>query len=208
MPIQVPSYAADFTESGKVKLNEDIYGKEFREDLIQRTVRYQLAQRQAGTHKVKERGEIARTGSKAYRQKGTGSARHGSRRANIFRGGGVVHGPRVRTHNLNLPKKVRQLALKTALSFKVQDKKFAILAGAADVSAKTKDVASKISALECKSVLVVATRPETESLKSVRNVKNVDTLCVEGLNVYDLVRKDLVLVTEDASKAIEERFAS
>src|SRR4051812_596022 len=153
MQVQIRNLAAE--EVGSVELADAIFGVEVRADILHRVVLWQLAKRRAGTHKVKTRAEIARTGAKLYKQKGTGRARHGSRRVNLFRGGGVTFGPVVRDHATELPKKVRALGLKCALSSKVADGKLVILDQAALPEPKTKVLLGALGKLGWANALVI-----------------------------------------------------
>ena len=172
----------DFSKkkAGSIDLNESIFGLEERADVLQRCVRWQLAKRQAGTHKVKERGEVKASTHKIGRQKGGGTARHGSKGANIFVGGGQVHGPRVRSHAHDLPKKVRRLALKTALSSKQGRGELIILDGLTVDSPKTKELATKMKDFG-KSVLIIGRGEIDENFgKAVSNLPGVDVLPSQG----------------------------
>jgi large subunit ribosomal protein L4 len=206
MQVQIKNLAAE--EVGSLELPDSIFGVEVRPDILHRVVLWQLAKRRAGTHKVKSRAEIARTGAKMYKQKGTGRARHGSRRVNIFRGGGVVFGPVVRDHGTDLPKKVRSLGLKCALASKAKEGKLLVLDQASLPEPKTKALQGALDKLGLGSALVV-TGPEVErnfALAS-RNLPLVDVLPAQGLNVYDILRRDMLVLTEDAVRRIEERLA-
>jgi large subunit ribosomal protein L4 len=169
---------------------------------------WQLAKRRAGTHKAKTRAEINRTGAKLGKQKGGGRARHGSRRANIFRGGGVAHGPLPRDHAIDLPRKVRALGLKCALSSKAAEGKLLVLDSAAMPTLKTKDLVGAFAKLGLGSALVI-TGAEVErnfGLAS-RNLPLVDVLPTAGVNVYDVLRRDTLVLTQEAVRQIEERLA-
>ncbi|MFO1037995.1 MAG: 50S ribosomal protein L4 [Geminicoccaceae bacterium] len=205
MQVEVKNLAAEAV--GSIELNELIFGVEPRQDILHRVVNWQLAKRRAGTHKVKSRAEIQRTGAKMYKQKGTGRARHGSRRVNIFRGGGVVFGPVVRDHGYDLPKKVRALGLKCALSAKAKDGKLLVLDEAKLESPKTKALKGALDKLGLASALVI-TGPEVESNFALasRNLPHLDVLPAQGLNVYDILRRDMLVLTRDALGKIEERL--
>ncbi len=193
---------------GTIELDDAVFGVEVRADILHRVVNWQLAKRRAGTHKVKTRAEIARTGAKLYKQKGTGRARHGSRRANIFRGGGVAFGPHPRDHAVDLPKKVRALGLRCALSSKVAEGKLLVLDEANLAEPKTKVLLGALTKLGLGSALVI-TGPEVErnfDLAS-RNLPLIDVLPAQGLNVYDILRRDMLVLTQDAVRRIEERLA-
>ncbi len=199
--------ALDGQKSGQVDLSDEIFGLEPREDIIQRMVRYQLAKKQAGTHKSKTRGEIRATTAKMFKQKGTGRARHGARSAPQFRGGGKAFGPVVRSHAHDLPKKVRALALKHALSAKARGEAIVILDDAVTDSPKTKALSDKFAQLGWGSALVVGGQEIDGNFKlATRNMHNVDVLPVQGINVYDILRRDTLVLTKSAIAALEERF--
>ena len=195
-------------DAGKITVSDAIFGLEPREDLLQRVVRWQLAARQQGTHKVKGRSEIARTGAKMYKQKGTGRARHSTRRVSQFRGGGVVFGPTPRDHGFDLPKKVRKLGLRCALSSKARDGKLVVLDAAGLDEPRTKLLHSRLAALGLSSVLFVVTGDGDRNFAlASRNLPLVDLLPQEGANVYDILRRDHLVLTQDAAKLLEERLA-
>ena len=197
----------DGEEKGSVSLSDTIFGLEPREDLIQRCIVWQLAKRRAGTHKVKGRAEIWRTGKKMYKQKGTGGARHGSQRANLFRGGGRSFGPVVRSHEIGLPKKVRVLALKNALSAKAKDGAIVVLDEAKSKDIKTAALAKQFGKLGVAKALVVDGEFDKNFQLSARNLADVSLLSVAGINVYDIMRSDKLVLTTAAVKAIEARLA-
>ena len=194
-------------DAGKVKLSEEIFGLDPREDILQRVVRWQLAKKQQGTHKAKGRAEIARTGAKMYKQKGTGRARHGSRRVNLFRGGGVAFGPQPRDHAHDLPKKVRALGLRCALSSKAQEGKLLVLDEARLDEPKTKTIKAAFERLGLGAALII-TGPEVERNfgLAARNLPLIDVLPTQGLNVYDILRRDTLVLTCGAVRQIEGRF--
>jgi len=197
----------DGKEAGSVSLNEDIFGLEPRTDLIQRCIVWQLAKRRAGTHDVKNRAEIWRTGKKAHAQKGTGGARHGSMRANLFRGGGRSFGPTPRSHAIELPKKVRALALRHALSAKAKDGAIVVLADLAAKDAKTKALTAQFEKLELANALIVGGAEIEENFgRAARNIPNIDVLPVQGINVYDILRRQKLVLTKAAVEALEARF--
>jgi large subunit ribosomal protein L4 len=199
----------DGEEAGSVELPDAIFGLEPRADILQRCVRWQLAKRQRGTHKVKNRSEINRTGKKVYRQKGTGGARHGSARANVFRGGGRSFGPVVRSHAIDLPKKVRALALRHALSSKAKDGGIVVLDQAAvdGDKAKTGALKQRFGKLGFTSALIIdgAEVNYTFAL-AARNIPNIDVLPIQGINVYDIMRREKLVLTRAALTALEARF--
>lgn len=197
----------DGTEAGSVQVSDDIFGLEPRVDLLQRCVRWQLAKRQAGTHDVKNRAEIWRTGKKIYRQKGTGGARHGSARANLFRGGGRSFGPTPRSHAHDLPKKVRALALRHALSSKAKDGGIFVIDQAAVADGKTKGLKDRFGKLGFANVLIIDGAAVNEKFAlAARNIPNVDVLPVQGINVYDILRREKLVLTRAAVDALEARF--
>jgi len=205
MELKVMSF--DGKSSGSVKLSDAIFGLEPRADLIQRCVVWQLAKRRAGTHKVKNRAEIWRTGKKMYRQKGTGSARHGSARVNLFRGGGRSFGPVVRSHEIGLPKKVRALALKHALSAKAKDGGIVVVDKATLEGGKTKALLAHFEKLGLSNALIIdGAAVDAGFAHAARNIPNVDVLPVAGINVYDILRRQKLVLTKAAVEALEARF--
>ena len=197
----------DGQAAGEIALADDIFGLEPRADILQRMVRYQLSRRQAGTHKSKTRGEISATTKKMYKQKGTGRARHGAKSAPQFRGGGKAFGPVVRSHEHDLPKKVRALALKHALSDKARGEKLIVLADAKAVEPKTKALAAQFKGLGLESALIVdGAVLETNFALAARNIASIDVLPVQGINVYDILRRDTLVLTKAAVDALTERF--
>ena len=194
-------------EAGSVQLSDEIFGLEPRPDLIQRCVRWQLAKRRAGTHKVKNRAEIHRTGKKLHAQKGTGGARHGSARANLFRGGGRSFGPLVRSHEHGLPKKVRALALKHALSSKAKDGGIIVIEAATMKDPKTKALAAQFEKLGFDNALIIDGAEIDAGFRSAaRNIPNIDVLPIQGINVYDILRRGKLVLTKAAVDALEARF--
>jgi large subunit ribosomal protein L4 len=205
--MELKMLSLDGNEAGAVTLNKEIFGLEPRADLIHRCVVWQLAKRRAGTHKVKNRGEIARTGKKLSAQKGTGGARHGSHRVNLFRGGGRSFGPVVRSHEIGLPKKVRALALRHALSAKAKDGGIVVLNEAKLQEAKTKALTERFAKLEIANALIVdGAEIDTNFRNAARNIPNVDVLPVAGINVYDILRHGKLVLTKAALDALEARF--
>lgn len=194
--------------AGKVKLDDAIYGiEELRNDIVQRVVRWQLAKRQAGTHKTQTRDEVSVTTKKYIRQKGSGGARHGSRNAPIFVGGSVAHGPKVRSHAHKMPKRLRKMALAHVLSAKAKDDAIIVLEDAAVSSAKTKELASHLSGLGIENALVISGASVDDNLaKAARNIPNIDVLPVVGLNVYDVLRRKQLVITKEAVEGIQARF--
>jgi large subunit ribosomal protein L4 len=197
----------DNKASGEIDLSDAIFGLEPRADLIQRVVVWQLAKRRAGTHKVLTRGEINRTKKKVYKQKGTGQARHGARSAPLFVGGAKAMGPVQHSHEFDLPKKVRALGLKHALSSKAKDGAIVVLDEAKAKAIKTGDLAKRFVKLGVESALVVDGAFEKNFELSARNLVGVSLVPAAGLNVYDIMRRDKLVLTTAAIKAIEERLA-
>lgn len=205
MELQVTTL--DGKSAGKVTLDETVFGLEPRADLIQRMVRYQLLKRMAGTHDVKNRAEVALTGKKSVRQKGSGGARHGSRRANIFRGGGRAFGPTPRSHAIDLPKKVRALALKHALSAKAQAGELVILDKAFADAPKTSALREIFGKLGFNNALIIGGNElDTNFALAARNIPQIDVLPAQGINVYDILRREKLVLTRDALAALEGRF--
>jgi len=197
----------DGEERGSVSLSEAIFGLEPRQDLIQRCIVWQLAKRRAGTHKVKGRAEIWRTGKKMYKQKGTGGARHGSQRANLFRGGGRSFGPVVRSHAIGLPKKVRVLALKHALSAKAKDGGIVLIEEATVAETKTKVLKGHFAKLGLANALIIAGAEIDSGFRlATRNIPNIDVLPIQGINVYDILRRNTLVLTRAALDALEARL--
>jgi len=197
----------DSKKAGDVDLAEAIFGLPQRKDLLIRMVNWQLAKRRAGTHKIKTRGEVAGSTRKLYRQKGTGNARVGSARTSQRRGGGAAFGPVVRDHAHSLTKKVRRLALKTALSAKAADGKLVVLDKAEIKEPKTSELAKKFDALGWASVLLIDGDTLNEGFaRAARNIPNVDVLPQQGANVYDILRRDTLVLTKDAVEALEARL--
>ena len=205
--MEFPVRTLDGREAGSVTVSDEVFGLEPRADILQRMVRWQLAKRQQGTHKTKTRGEIAATTAKMYKQKGTGRARHGAKTAPQFRGGGNAFGPVPRSHAHDLPKKVRALALRHALSAKARSGAILVLDEARAEGAKTKALREKFSALGLANALVIGGREIDENFgRAARNVPRIDVLPVQGINVYDILRRDTLVLTRAAIEALEERF--
>ncbi len=197
----------DAKKAGDIELSDDVFAVPVRRDLLARAVNWQLAKRRAGTHKVKSRGEIAGTSKKAFRQKGTGHARRGNMKTNIMRSGGVTHGPTPRDHAHELTKKVRKLALKTALSAKAAAGQLEVLDAAQTDSHKTKALAAALGKLGWSSALIIDGAALDENFsRAVSNIPGVDLLPQEGANVYDILRRDTLVLTKDAVTALEARL--
>lgn len=197
----------DKKDAGEIDLDDSVFGAPVRQDILARMVNWQLAKRRAGTHKTKGRSEVRGSTRKLFNQKGTGRARAGSARVSQRRGGGVVFGPLPRDHGHKLPKKVRRLALKSALSAKAAEGKLVVLDGLAVESGKTKDLARRIAAHGWSSVLVIAADEYDEGFaRAVRNIHVMDVLPHQGANVYDILRSDTLALTKDAARALEARL--
>ncbi|HTP93435.1 MAG TPA: 50S ribosomal protein L4 [Xanthobacteraceae bacterium] len=197
----------DGEKAGSITLSDTIFGLEPRTDLIHRCVVWQLAKRQRGTHEVKNRADIHRTGKKMYRQKGTGSARHGSARVNLFRGGGRSFGPHTRSHEIGLPKKVRALALRHALSAKAKDDGIIVIEALNVKEAKTKALRSQFEKLGLSNALLIDGAEVAAGVRTAaRNIPNIDVLPVAGINVYDVMRRHKLVLTRAAVDALEARF--
>ena len=197
----------DAKDAGEIELVDSIYGLEPRKDLLQRVVVWQLAKRRAGTHKVLTRGEINRTKKKLYKQKGTGQARHGARSAPLFVGGAKAMGPVQHSHEFSLPKKVRALGLRHALSTKAKEGAIVVLDQAKSDAVKTKALAESFGKLGIESVLIVDGEFDKNFQLSARNLSHVALLPASGLNVYDILKRDKLVLTTAAVKLIEERLA-
>jgi large subunit ribosomal protein L4 len=191
---------------GEIELADAVFALPVRTDILFRAVNWQLAKRQSGNHKTKGISEISGTTKKPFNQKGGGRARQGSLRSAQFRGGATIFGPVVRSHAHDLPKKVRKLALKTALSAKVADGKLIILDAATATSPKTKDMAATLSKLGLTSVLFIDGAVESNFALATRNIPYVDVLPQMGANVYDILRRDTLVLTRDAVQALEARL--
>ncbi|RUM21309.1 50S ribosomal protein L4 [Rhizobium vallis] len=194
-------------DAGKVSLSDAIFGLEPREDILARVIRWQLAKKQQGTHKAKGRAEVSRTGAKMYKQKGTGRARHHSARAPQFRGGGKAHGPVVRSHEHDLPKKVRALGLRHALSAKLKADDVIVIDNLVAAEAKTKALASVFETLGLTNALFIGGAELDGNFKlAAQNIPNIDVLPIQGINVYDIVRRGKLVLSKAAVEALEERF--
>jgi len=197
----------DADGAGEIELKDSIFGLEPRTDLIQRVVVWQLAKRRAGTHKVLTRGEINRTKKKVYKQKGTGQARHGARSAPLFVGGAKAMGPVQHSHAFDLPKKVRALGLRHALSAKAKDGALLVIESAKAENIKTKDLAKRLGRIGAENALIVDGEFDSNFALSARNMSGIGLLPTAGLNVYDILRRHKLVLTAAAVKAIEERLS-
>jgi large subunit ribosomal protein L4 len=196
----------DNQEVGDIELAEDVFGLPVRRDILARVVNWQLAKRRAGTHKTKGISEISGTTRKPYKQKGTGRARQGSLRSPQFRGGAVIFGPVVRSHEFGLQKKVRRLGLKTALSAKQAEGKLVVIDAARLDEAKTKALRARFDALGWASVLIIDGAIDDGFARAARNLPKVDVLPEKGANVYDILRRDTLVLTRDAVQQLEARL--
>ena len=196
----------DGASAGSVELGDEIFGLDPRVDILHRVVRWQRNKAQAGTHKVKTRSETSYSKKKIYRQKGTGGARHGDRNAPIFRKGGVYKGPTPRSHGHDLPKKVRTLGLKHALSAKAKEGSLVILDKATS-SGKTAELAKQVKDLGWKRALVIdGAEVNGEFAQAARNIEGLDILPTIGANVYDILKRDTLVLTKAGVEALEERL--
>jgi len=197
----------DNKAAGDIELDDAVFAADVRKDILARMVNYQLAKRRAGTHLVKTRSMVSGTTRKPFRQKGTGRARQGSYRATQFRGGATVFGPVVRDHGHSLPKKVRKLALKSALSAKQADGKLIILDEVKLADAKTKSLVEKLGKLGLSNALIVGGGTiDGNFAKAAKNIAMIDVLPTQGANVYDILRRDMLVLTREAVEALEARL--
>lgn len=205
--MKAPVISLDNKSVGDIELDEAVFGVPVRADILARAVNWQLAKRQRGTHKVKERTEVSGTSKKPYKQKGTGHARQGSLRSPQFRGGGVVFGPRPRSHAFDLPKKVRKLAMRTALSAKHADGKLVVIDSASLKDAKTGALAKQVQKLGWGSTLLIdGAQVDANLSRAARNLMGFDVLPQIGANVYDILRRDTLVLTKDAVQQLQERL--
>jgi large subunit ribosomal protein L4 len=197
----------DNQDIGEIELADDVFGVEVRKDILARMVNYQLAKRRAGTHKTKGISDIQGTTKKPFKQKGGGRARQGSLRSPQFRGGAVIFGPVVRSHAFDLQKKVRRLALKTALSAKQAEGKLVVLDAATMSEGKTKQLGERLAKLGWESVLIIGGETLDENFaRAARNLPKVDVLPQQGANVYDILRRDTLVLTREAVQHLEARL--
>jgi large subunit ribosomal protein L4 len=205
MDIKVTTLAGK--DAGKLEISDGIFALDPREDILQRVVRWQLAKKQQGTHQSQTRADVSRTGAKMYKQKGTGRARHSSARAPQFRGGGKAHGPVARDHSHDLPKKVRALGLKHALSAKAKAANLIIIDDLALGEAKTKALAANFASLGLTNALMIGGAELDQNFRhAAANIPNIDVLPVQGINVYDILRRNTLVLSKSAVEALEERF--
>jgi len=193
--------------SGDITLDKEVFGTEVRADLLHRMVNYQLAKRRGGNHKVKQRHEITGTGKKPWAQKGTGRARAGDLKRNIDRGGATVFGPVVRSHAIDLPKKVRKAALRSALSAKAAEGKIIILDDAKAKEHKTKPMVAALQKLDVTNALIVGgAEIDPNFARATANIPLIDVLPSQGANVYDILRRDTLVLTKDAVNDLTEKL--
>ncbi|HHB82387.1 MAG TPA: 50S ribosomal protein L4 [Devosia sp.] len=198
----------DGKAAGKIEVADDVFGLEPRADILQRMVRYQLLKRQAGTHAVKNRADIKGSMKKFVAQKGSGGARHSTRKVNIFRGGGRAFGPTPRSHAVAMPKKVRALALKHALSAKAKSGDLIVLDKAVAKDPKTAALRASFSKMDLSNALIIGgTELDNNFSLAARNIPLIDVLPVQGINVYDILRRAKLVLTKDAIEALEARLA-
>lgn len=197
----------DNKKVGSIDLDKSVFGVEVRADLLARTVKWQLARRRAGTHKTKGRGEVSGTGAKPFKQKGTGHARQGTRRAPQMRGGGIVFGPVLRDHAHKLPKKVRALALKSALSSKQAEGKLVVIESTRMDAPKTADLVKRLAKLGWASALIIdGAEVDGNFARAAANIIGINVLPSMGANVYDIMRSDTLVLTKDAVEKLVERL--
>jgi large subunit ribosomal protein L4 len=205
--MQCDIISLDNKKVGKIDLDKTIFGLEVRKDILARAVNWQLAKRRAGTHKVKSRGEVEGTTKKSFRQKGSGSARQGNKKASQLRGGGVTFGPVVRDHTHSLQKKVRRLALKTALSAKLAEGKLVVLDKAALKAPKTKDLAGRLKKLGwTRSLVIDGAEVDGNFSQAASNLIGIDVLPSQGANVYDILNSETLVLTKDGVEKLVERL--
>jgi large subunit ribosomal protein L4 len=206
MELQVTTL--DGKADGSVTLRDEIFGLEVRQDILHRMVRYQQLKAMAGTHDVKHRSEGVRTGKKFVKQKGSGGARHGDRKAPQFRGGGRAFGPTPRSHAIDLPKKVRALALKHALSAKAKAGELVVVNTVASKEPKTATLRGQFGKLDWANALIIdGATVDANFALAARNIPQIDVLPVQGINVADILRRRKLVLTKAALEALEARFA-
>jgi large subunit ribosomal protein L4 len=197
----------DGKDSGEITLEKSVFGVEVRQDIMHQMVTYQLAKRRAGTAKAKQRHEVSGTGKKPHAQKGTGRARAGDKKRNIDRGGAVVHGPLPRSHAINLPKKIRQLAMKSALSAKAANGKLIIIEDVKAKTHKTQDMVKTLAAFGLESAVIVAgNEVDVNFARATANIPLIDVLPTAGANVYDILRRDTLVLTKEAVNDLTEKL--
>lgn len=205
--MQVEITTLDAAQAGTVELKDEIFNLEPRQDILHRMVRWQLLKRMAGTHHAQDRSEVNVTGKKMYKQKGSGGARHGDKSVPQWRGGGKAFGPKPRSHAIDMPKKVRALALRHALSTKAKAGELVILDKAEATDGKTKGLKARFDKLGLTNALFIdGSQLEPGFARAARNIPNIDLLPIEGINVYDILRRKKLVLTRAAVTALEARF--
>jgi large subunit ribosomal protein L4 len=205
--MKCPVTTLDNKQAGEIELSDSVFAQPVRKDILARVVNWQLAKRRAGSASTQNRSEVTTSKTKIYRQKGTGRARHGSRNANIFRGGGVAHGPRPRDFAHDLPKKVRRLGLKVALSAKAAEGKLIVLDQAAAQSPRTKELQQKLDQMGVSNALVIGGEQLDQNFSlAARNIVGIDVLPQLGANVHDILRHEQLVLTKEAVQALEARL--
>ena len=206
LKLKIKSLNLNSKSTKDVNLNEQVFGVKPKEDIIARVIRWQLAKRRMGNHSVQTRSDVKMTTAKMYKQKGTGKARHGSGAVSQFRGGGMAHGPIVHTHSHSLNKKVRKLGLKSALSNKFKLGKLIILE-TTESDGKTSSLKKSLDKIGVANALIISGNSiDDKFIKAAANIKNLDILSYNGLNVYDVVKKDNLIIMHDALQLVEERL--
>ena len=204
--MKIKSLSLDNKPGKDIELNEEVFGVDPRADLMARVVRWQLAKRRLGNHSVQTRSQVKMTTAKMYKQKGTGKARHGSGAVSQFRGGGMAHGPVVHSHSHSLNKKIKLNGLKSALSDKLKLGKLTILEGS-KCDGKSSSLKKKLDVMGLQNVLFISGKDIDQNfIRAASNIINIDVLSYEGLNVYDIVRKENLVIIDDAIKLVEERL--
>lgn len=197
----------DNKDSGEITLDKDVFGLPVRQDILNAMVKYQLAKRRQGSHKVLTRAEVARTGKKAFKQKGTGGARASALTTPRHRGGGVAHGPVLRDHAINMNKKLRALALRTALSSKVASKQLIVVKDAVAKTHKTKAMIDAFAKMNLSNAVIVTGKDiDVNFDRATNNIPCIDVLSIDGANVYDILRRDNLVLTEEAVNALTEKL--
>ncbi|MDC1356641.1 50S ribosomal protein L4 [Pseudomonadota bacterium] len=204
--VKIKSLSLSNKPGKDIELNEKVFGVDPRADIMARVVRWQLAKRRLGNHSVQTRSDVKMTTAKMYKQKGTGKARHGSGAVSQFRGGGMAHGPVVHSHSHNLNKKIKMLGLKSALSDKFKLGRLTILEGS-KCDGKSSTLKKKLDVMGLENVLIISGKDIDQNfIRAANNIMNIDVLSYEGLNVYDIVRKENLVIIDDAVKYVEERL--
>ena len=205
--LKIKVYTLDNKEVEDVNLSKDVFGQEVKQEVVAKLVNWQLAKKRQGSHKVKERNEITGSNSKIYKQKGTGRARHGSKKVVQFKGGGVVHGPRVRSHEHKLPAKVKKLAMRMILSAKLKEGNLRIIDKLEAKTFKTKDMVKKINNLGFLSVTFLDSGEINKNfLLSTKNIKDIDVLIFNGINAVQILKRDILVISKRALDKIEKKF--